>query len=167
MAEPEFIATDCDGTITFLDGAGSPVSLEMSYTQGDWKIDGVQHEQREVLAFYARGVLKGLRYGDPVHPTLSGTCMVTDLTHGTDSTPLDFLRATGAYTGNVTQDDGGEVFTVGVRIKVERSTHGMGGDNTVTCGNVHLQVGWAEGRPSTLTWAGTIYGDVEIVKAAS
>jgi len=167
MAEPEFIATDCDGTITFLDGAGSPVSLAMEYTQGDWKIDGLHKDQREVIPFIARGVLKGLRYGDPVFPTLTGTCMVTDLTHGTDQTPLDFLRAAGAYTGNVTQDGDGEVFTVGVRITVERSAHGAGGDNTVTCNNVHMTIGWAEGRPSTLTFSGTVYGSVVIAKAAS
>lgn len=158
MAEPEFIATDCDGTITLLDGAGTAVSLAMGYSNGDWKIDGLTKEQREVLAFYSRGRLKGKRLGDPVHPTITGTAMVTGLTHATDSTPLDFLRQTGAYTGNVTQDADGEVFTVGLRITIERSSHGMGNDETITLPDVHLTIGWAEGRPTTLSFNGTIYG---------
>lgn len=164
MAEPDFIATDCDGTITLLDGAGTPVSLAMGYSQGDWKVDGLTKEQREVLPFYSRGQLKGLRLGDPVHPTITGTAMVTGLTHATDSTPLDFLRQAGAYTGNVTQDGDGEVLTVGVKITIERSSHGMGSDETITCTNVHMTIGWAEGRPTTLSFNGTIYGSVAIAK---
>lgn len=164
MAEPDFIATDCDGTITLLDGAGTPVSYAMGYTQGDWKIDGLTKEQREVLTFISRGRLKGKRLGDPVFPTLTGTAMVTGLTHSTDSTPLDFLRAVGAYTGNVTQDADGEVYTVGIRITIERSAHGMGNDETITLPDTHMTIGWAEGRPTTLAFSGTVYGTPAFAK---
>lgn len=57
MAFDTVVRHDTDGSITLLDGTGTPVTIVVPFTQGDLTIDGLSKDLREVVAYQSRGTL--------------------------------------------------------------------------------------------------------------
>ena len=92
-----------DGSITLKDGTGTPVTLAVALSVGDLTISGMETDTlgRTVNAYETRGVLRSLRRGARVYPTVSFSCQLADITDGTDNTLFDFLLKRGSYASNV------------------------------------------------------------------
>ena len=161
MAIDSVVRHDCDGTIQLLDGTGTPVTLDVPFSQGDFSLSGLSKEQREVVAYQSRGTLHSIRLGDKTFPTVSFSAMLSNLTDATLTTALDFLRKAGSYSSNATQStNSAEVFTVGMKLTIEGTDHGASKDDVITLTNVACTFDVGEGRPNTLTVNGTVYGTV-------
>jgi len=161
MAYDTVVRHDTDGSITLLDGAGSPVTIVVPFTQGDLTIDGLSKDLREVVAYQSRGTLHSIRYGDKTFPTVSFTAMLTTVMSASLENAVDFLRKSNFYSGNITQStNSAEVFTVGLKLTIEGTAHGASKDDVITLTNVSCTFSIGEGRPNVLTVNGTVYGSI-------
>ena len=152
-----------DGSITLKDGTGSPVTLAVALSVGDLTISGLETNTlgRATNAYETRGVLRSLRRGARVYPTVSFSCQLTDITDATDNTLFDFLLKRGSYASNVsTTATTGDVYTVDVVFTIEGTDLGDGSDHVITLEDVHFTSDLAEGEPNTISASGTIYGTV-------
>ena len=56
MAAPgTFISNFTNGTITFKDGTGTPLTLTLSLDEGNFSVSGLADRLREVAAYETRG----------------------------------------------------------------------------------------------------------------
>jgi hypothetical protein len=152
-----------DGSVTFKDGTGTPVTLSVPFTMGDCSISGLAQDAlgRATNAYETRGVLVGLRRGAREYPTFSMSLMVPDVSDGSNVTPLDFIRKKGAYTSNVSTTTAlGDVYTIDIVLTIEGTDLGDAADHTFTLEDVDCRADFAEGEPNTLTINGTIYGTI-------
>lgn len=152
------------GTITLSDGTGSPITLVMRFDKGDLKFGGVVPGLREAVAITSRGKLRSLRRGQPVYPTVSFSCRVTDFSETGTGTPLDWLaKTTGTpFASRVsTSASIGDLDTTDVIFKMEGTEYGDGADHTIKLEDVHLTMDFEESEDgNTLSLSGTVYGDI-------
>ena len=152
-----------DGSVTLKDGTGTPVTLSVPFTMGDCAISGLAQDAlgRATNAYETRGVLVGLRRGAREYPTFSMSVMVADLSDGSNTTILDFIRKKGSYAANVsTTATTGDVYTIDIVVTIEGTDFGDAADHTFTLEDVDCRADFSEGEPNTLTINGTIYGTV-------
>ena len=69
MAVSTVIKHFTDGTIELADGTGTPVTLTVPFSQGDFSISGVQESQKAVNVYQSRGTLHSLRLGEKTFVT--------------------------------------------------------------------------------------------------
>ena len=74
-----------DGSITLKDGTGTPLTLTVALSVGDLTISGLETDTlgRAVNAYETRGVLRSLRRGARVYPTVSFSAHLADVTDAT------------------------------------------------------------------------------------
>ena len=150
-----------DGTVTLADGTGTPVTLDVQWSQGDTGISGLAAVQRDVIAYQTRGALHSVRYGARNFPTVSFSFMFGSFTDATDSAPLDFLMFTNKYSANIsTINSPGEVHGLKITLTVEGTDLGDASDHTIVLDDVHCTFDISEGEPNTCTVNGTVYGSV-------
>jgi len=161
MAASTIVKTNADGTISIKDGTGTPVVFTSAFSQGDLTVDGITQAQRVVTPYEARGVFKGARLGARAYPSGSFTCMLTDVSDGTDTTLIDFVLQQNAYSGNIsTGATSGDAYLVTITLTIEGTDHGDAGDHTIEMANCHCTLAVAEGEPNTVSVAFTVYGSV-------
>jgi hypothetical protein len=161
MAASTVIKNLNDGTITLEDGTGSPVTLVVPFSVGDFSLDGLAATLNEVTAYETRGTLNTVRHTARTYPTLSFSMQVADYADGTDGTVLDFVRFANSYSANVsTLGANADVKTVKVTLTVEGTDHGDAADHTIVLDDVHVTASSSEGDPNTVSISGTVYGSV-------
>lgn len=161
MAASTIIKQDTDGTITLLDGTGSPITHAVPFTQGDLSIEGLGPALREVVRHETRGTLHSVRYGARTYPTISFSAMVADYSDGTDQTAVDFILKNGSYSSNVsTLGSGAEVYTFSVQLDIEGTDHGDAADHQIVALNVDGTLSVTEGQPNTISFSGTVNGAI-------
>ena len=160
MAASTVVKNFADGSIALFDGAGSPNTINVSFSQGDLSIDGLVEDQREVSAYETRGVLKSVRKTTRVYPTGSFNLMLTDLTDASDTTVIDFCLKQGSFNGNTTTLSGSDVYAIKIGLTIEGTNYGDSNDHTITLDDCRVTMALAEGDPSTVSVSFTCYGAI-------
>ena len=133
-----------DGSITLKDGTGTPLTLTVALSVGDLTISGLETDTlgRAVNAYETRGVLRSLRRGARVYPTVSFSAHLADVTDATDKTLFDFILKRGASASNVSTTAGtGDVYTLDVVFTIEGTDLGDAADHVITLEDVHFTEG--------------------------
>jgi hypothetical protein len=152
-----------DGSITLLDGTGTPLSLTARFSTGDFSISGLKAKLRDTTAYQARGTVTSIRHGNRNFPSISFTCQIAEFSETGTGTIMDFITAKSGspFASRVsTRGSSAEVFTCDVKITVEGSDHGDTSDGTFTAEDVELSFDFSEGEPNTITLNGTVYGAI-------
>lgn len=148
-----------DGSLTLKDGTGTPVTLVIPFTMGDFTLSGLQETQRAVVAYETRGTLHTIRHSTRTYPTGSFTLALADFSDATNQTALDFLMQRNSYSANVSTLTPTEVYAVDLVWTVEGTNLGDPADHVATMTDCVCTLDLAEGEPNTLSVSFTMYGD--------
>lgn len=152
-----------DGSLTAKDGTGTPETLVIPFTTGDFSLDGLTQARRATNVYETRGQLVGLRKGAKSFPTGSFSCMIADYSDATNETALDFLLKQNSYSANVSTTTAlGDVYTVDLVFTVEGTDLGDAADHVITLEDCDCSMGFAEGEPNSLSVSFTVYGAVSM-----
>jgi hypothetical protein len=159
MAESTVVKVRRDGTITILDGAGSPLSYTVAYENGDLSY---AEDKAGRIVIRDRGTIVGLRAGDdPVQSLSFSVHLRAFAITATNATLIDVIQRTGAWVAATsTGGTGFEQFLVTVKITVEGTDQGDSADHVATFAKVLLTYDVKEGDPDTLNVKGEIYGGI-------
>lgn len=162
MAISTVIKNLWDGSITLADGTGTPVTLTVPCSVGDFKVDGLDATAREVKAYETRGTLNSLRRGERRYSNVSFSVHFREFTNSSAGVVLDFIRFANGYSANISTRGGStaDVKTIKVTLTIEGTDLGDGKDHTIVLPDCHLMAEFAEGDPNTLVVSGICYGDV-------
>ena len=158
--ESSVVKTYRDGTQTIEDGAGTPLSYDIAYEDGDFSVD-VDKAGRTVI--YDRGAIVGLRKGnDPVN-AFSITVDMRQFTDADDSTIVDICEQppTGAWSA-ATSVAGKEYefFLVKCTFTVKGVDNGDSADHKLIMDKVLLNWSFKEGDRNKITIKGEVYGAI-------
>jgi len=163
-AESSQIKLATDGSMTLLDGTGTPVTLALQYSDGDFSGTNLADKLNEVVAIAPRGKFKTLGSGARRYPEISFSVFCGNIVGSSTSapgTPLEFLGGYGAYSANVSTLGTGRRMTVDVRLTVEGTDYGDAADETITFEDCHLTGTYTESMEGNkLSVTGTCYGAV-------
>ncbi len=160
MAASTVVKNFSDGTLNLTSGGGSPVSISVTFAQGDLSIDGLVEDQRETAAYESRGVLRSLRKTTRIYASGSFSLMLSDLTDAADQTVLDFLLKQGSYSGNASTLTGSDAYCIKIGLSIEGTNHGDANDHTISLDSCRITTAIAEGDPSTITASFICYGAI-------
>lgn len=149
-----------DGEIQLTSGGGAPVSLVVSYEDGNFSASGLAaNEARTVIR--DRGTIVGLRKGDDEVPTLSFSVHMAEFSNAGANTILDIVNGTasGATLTSIA-GTGYEQFLLRVKMTCEGTAHGDNADGHVIFDNVLFTADFSEGDPNVLNFQGEIYGSI-------
>jgi len=157
MAYSSVVKTKRDGVISICDAAGfgGANTIDISAEPGDFSMTAAQESR---LDFLDRGrLVTSARYGDDAGLTGSFSSYWRDATDAAVATLFDILNQSG-YVSTApwvsTIGASAEVFAVDIRLVIEGSDHGDGGDHSITIEDCSLDYGFAEGDPdvTTVNW---------------
>lgn len=148
-----------DGTITVSDGAGTPLTVEVKYEDGNLSIDDLAAGNWEIQKFEDRGTPYALRATTKKEVKVSFTCHAVNLT-GANSV-LEAIRKTGTWAAATSTlpiaSGGSEVHCVQVSWAGERSDFGATADAAVVLKKCRLVGSLKEGTPGELSFQGSAY----------
>ena len=155
MAESNIIKNFREGTISFLDGAGTPNTYTVTLESGDLKVTGQNFSGKsyEVSDYDDRGEWAGSRKARRKYPTATFSCYFRAFTGVTGSgTIKDFLLFRNASSGNTSTTSLGDVKTLDLKLTIEGTDLGDAVDHTTTLEDCIVDsVDFEEGDPSKLT----------------
>lgn len=162
MALSNIIQTSRHGSLTLLDGTGTPLTYSVRYDKGDFSISGLSPDMAEIITFAARHVHIGHAKGAPTYPTVSFSMFITDYSETSSGTIQDFLHATSGtpFSARTTVASNYDGFACDIRWDADTSGSGSA-DNTITmkgCVVTGYDVSEADDG-TTLTVNATVYGD--------
>lgn len=165
MAAPSsYVKTAVMGSLTVLDGTGSPVSLVVPYTRGDLSIGPLGPKLNEPVKIGARGKHLSVAYGARVYPTVSFSAWLPNIT-GTDAvapgTLMEFLAGLGAYSANISTSGTGAPMTIDLKWTIEGTNFGDTADETITANDVFCTVTITEAMEgNSVAISGEILGPI-------
>lgn len=161
MAISSVVKNFRDGTLTFEDGTGSPITLVVQYEEGNFSLSGLQEGLTEINTYLDRGVLGSVRKTNASFPTFSFNAYLTDISDGSDTTLPDLVMKTGAYASAVsTLGANADVMTYKLTWVVEGTNFGDSADHIVILNNAHIMIDMSEGDPDTFSVSGTVFGTI-------
>lgn len=149
-----------DGVLTIKDGAGTPLTYALPYTDGDFSMSGIVEDQSAVQSFKNRGRTYSVRKTEDQDLEFSFTCHCHALLgDGTTAGLYDVLAKKGVWAAatSTLPAASGDVFCVTLVFTAERSNFGATSDVSVTLKYCHMSGDFQEGIPSTLSISGTAY----------
>lgn len=151
-----------DGTIVINDGTSpTPLTLTVQFEAGDFSISGLNQGNYEITKYLDRGDLGSIRKTNRSFPTGSFTAHMTDLSDGTDRLLWDAVNKTGAWASAVsTLGANADVFALQIVLSVEGTNFGDSTDHTLTLGNCHCSIDFAEGDPNSFTLNFEVLGTI-------
>jgi hypothetical protein len=164
MAAPAtFAANFSHGSITVTDGTPStPLDITLDVDNGDLSISGLAAVLREVVAYERRGTLHAVALGSRTYPEVSFSAMLANWSKATTGSPLaDMILGTSGseYAARIgTLGSTHPVVTFNVTFEF---TDYDGTSHDLTLHDVHVVFDFAEGDPSTLSFSGTVYGEID------
>ena len=162
MALSTIVKSAIDGTITLNDGtAVTPLSVALTFDNGDLSISGLAKTLNEVVAIQGRGKHRSVRLGARSYPTLSFTAHVSQLTAAADDGPVtDMVLGQGVYSAAVSTSSG-DVYTLDLTYDIEGTDLGDSADQQIVINDIHCTVDFSESMDgSTVSISGTIYGAI-------
>ena len=163
MAYSTIVKTKRDGVLTLKDGTGTPVTLEISYEEGNVTFDTPKAAQSVIRD---RGAIVNVRKGDD-EPSATGSFSAyfrqfTDASEAGDI--LDFINKTGNYSSNVSTGSTGtpyvEFYCIDIEYICDSSLSGDADDHIATLSKCVCTASFTEGDPSSFTINFTCYGGV-------
>jgi hypothetical protein len=151
-----------DGKITFQDGTGSPVTLEVAYEEGNFSFET---PVRDEIVVRDRGTISTVRQGDEQPITGSFNFYMRSFTDASNAGSIqDFITGTGSYNANVSTGTAGspyvEHYSIDMEYEVEGTALGDDTDTAATFSKCVCVLSFAEGDPSAFTLNFTCYGGV-------
>jgi len=159
MAVSTVIKHFTDGTISLEDGTGTPVTLTVPFSQGDFSISGLQESQKAVNVYQSRGTLHTLRKGEKTFVTGSFSAMLADVSDSSAGALLDFVRKTNAYSANASTSGSGDVYTIKITLTIEGTDLGDSADHTIVLDDCACTADVSEGEPDSISISFTSYAD--------
>jgi hypothetical protein len=149
-----------DGKLTFRDGTGSPVTLEVAYEEGNFSFET---PLRDEVVVRDRGTISTVRKGDEQPITGSFNFYMRQFTDASNAGSIqDFITGTGFYNANVSTGTAGqpyvEHYAVDLTFEVEGTELGDTSDHTATFEKMVCSLSFAEGDPSAWTLSFNCYG---------
>jgi hypothetical protein len=161
MAQSTVIKNFRDGTLTFTDNTGTPLSMPIVYEAGDFSIDNLNEGLVETTAYLDRGEFATLRKTNRVFPSFSFTAHMTDLSDATDKLLYDLARKTGAWAGAVsTLGAAADAMTYKLTWACEGTNFGDTTDHTLVLNDCRVTVSLSEGDPNSFSVSGIVYGAI-------
>ena len=159
MAVSTVIKHFTDGTIELADGTGTPVTLTVPFSQGDFSISGVQESQKAVNVYQSRGTLHSLRLGEKTFVSGSFSAMLADVSDASAGNLLDFIQKANAYSGNTSTSSNGDVYTIKITLTIEGTDLGDSADHTIVLDDCACTADVSEGEPDSISISFTSYAD--------
>jgi len=160
MAVSTVIKHFTDGTITLEDGtSGTPVTLTVPFSQGDFSISGIQESQKAVNVYQSRGTLHTLRKGEKTFITGSFSARLADVSDASAGALLDFIQKTNAYSSNASTLGSGDVYTIKITLTIEGTDLGDSADHTIVLDDCACTADVSEGEPDSISISFTSYAD--------
>jgi len=161
MAQSTVIKNFRDGTLTFSDNTGTPLTLAIQYEAGDFSIDNLNEGLVETTAYLDRGEFATLRKTNRVFPSFSFTAHMTDLSDATDKLLYDLARKTGAWTAAVsTLGANADAMTYKLTWACEGTNFGDTADHTLVMDSCRITLSISEGDPNSFSVSGIVYGAI-------
>jgi hypothetical protein len=131
-------------TVTFKDGAGTPLTRTLGPGPGNVKFDNIAEGNKDVTLIRDRGANLEYVYGDDKE--MSGSIDVYEVGDETGSSILDAILKTGDFASATTTDAGGVVWTGTMVVVGTRN----GVTNTYTLSKVRIEASYAEAADGNL-----------------
>jgi hypothetical protein len=158
MSLPSAPTIPKDGSLTFYDGAGTPLSSTLLYEDGDLQVSGFMHGQMSVQEFKSRGMTYALRQVESQNLEVQFSAHLVGLTDATDFTIMDVVRRQGTWASATSTSAGkGNVFTVKAVFSADTTAIGATTDASLTLYYLHLTADLSEGAPGKISLKGTAY----------
>ncbi len=161
MAASTVVKVRRDGTLKLQDGAGSPVTLEIDYEDGNFSADLLGADADRIV-IRDRGTIVGLRSGDDQVGSLSFSVHMREFANQGAATLIDFCN--GLSAGSALTSTGGsgyEPFLCTVMMEVEGTDHGDNADGVCNFLKVLLTADFSEGDPNVINVSGEVYGGIQ------
>ena len=161
MAASTVVKVRRDGKIRLQDGAGSPVTLEIDYEDGNFSADLLGADADRIV-IRDRGSIVGLRSGDDQVGSLSFSVHMREFSNQGAATLIDFCNGTAA--GSALTSTGGSGFTpflCTVMMDIEGTDHGDNADGACIFNKVLLTADFSEGDPNVINVSGEVYGVIQ------
>lgn len=157
------------GTMTFLDATGTPITLVLALDHGNFSWDVIAEELNEEVIGQRRGKFAWLGRGERIFPAWSITAYcgnIVGATALTAGTPTEFVTKKGFYAANVSTLGASRKCTIDAKLTIEGTQWGDTADETVTFEDSVCKVAFqeaAEGNIITIT--GRTLGSVVVVNS--
>tara|TARA_R100001463_G_scaffold21162_1_gene51070 strand:- start:195 stop:695 length:501 start_codon:yes stop_codon:yes gene_type:complete len=161
MAASTVVKVRRDGKIKLQDGAGSPVTLEIDYEDGNFSADLLGADADRIV-IRDRGSIVGLRSGDDQVGSLSFSVHMREFSNQGAGTLIDFCN--GLSAGSALTSTGGSGFTpflCTVMMDIEGTDHGDNADGACIFNKVLLTADFSEGDPNVINVSGEVYGVIQ------
>lgn len=159
------------GTVTLIDGTGSPVSLVIPLSNGDFQCDGLEQHLNAAVVYTARTVVVGLGRGKPSTPKWSVSALVGNLVGKTTTapgSPLEFVTGKGAYAANVSTLGASREITCDAKLTIKGTPWGDSADETFTMEDSVCVVKFEEREEGNrITISGMCLGSIVVVNDAN
>lgn len=155
-----------DGTISLIDGSGSPVTLNVDYEEGNFSFDQTKADR---VIIRNRGSISdgAVRKGDDQPITGSFAFYMRQFTSASAGSILDFINKTGSYSGNTSTGSSGapyvEEYAITIKLTVDGGTVGddSGEDShQAEFAKCVATASFAEGDPNQITINFECFGGV-------
>ncbi|TXH41152.1 MAG: hypothetical protein E6Q97_38110 [Desulfurellales bacterium] len=149
-----------DGVLTIKDGAGTPLSYAIPYSDGDFSLSGLVEDQTTVQSFRNRGRTYAIRKVEDQDLEFSFTCHAhAILGDGATAGLYDVLGKKGVWAAatSTLPAAAGDAFCVSLTFTAERSNLGATSDASVVLKYCRISGDFQEGVPSTFSISGTAY----------
>jgi len=170
-AESTFWKNNLQGTVTFIDGTGTPVTLVLSTDRGDLKITNLGAKLNAPAIFERRGKFGSLNRGARAYPILTLSAFVGNLASSSTSapgTPFEFAVKAGAYAANVSTLGANREYTIDVKLSIEGTNFGDASDETITAEDCLVACEFAEGIDgNVLSLTATVLGSVVLTNSSN
>lgn len=147
-----------DGSITITDGAA--LTYTIPYEDGDFAMDGLEANQKSVVAFKNRGKTYSVRETEDVDIGFSFSAhAIAALGDGATAMLSDVALKLGVWAAATSKITGaqGNAYLLQVKWTGERSIFGATADTTVTLKYCRLVLSLAEGIPGKFSIKGTCF----------
>ena len=157
MAESAVPKVPRDGTLVIKDGAGSPASYTVQYSDAV----SLTNTQTAAIHIYNRGTRVYTRQGNTAIPTISFNVIFASWTDATDGTIIDAMTGTGGFSSWTKVLSNVEHFNTTAVFTTEGTDFSDDVDGVVTATGLRLvDFSFAEGEPNTLTFNCEILGTI-------
>tara|TARA_R110000824_G_scaffold197027_1_gene380300 strand:+ start:2713 stop:3213 length:501 start_codon:yes stop_codon:yes gene_type:complete len=160
MAVSAAVKVRRDGTLVLESGGGSPVTLTVTYEDGNFSANTLgANEDRIVIR--DRGSIVGLRKGDDQVGTVGFSVHYREFTNAGAGVLLDFINGTQAGSAlNTAGGPGFEQFLCKITFTTEGTDNGDNADGQAIFNSVLLTADFSEGDPDVLNVQGEVYGAI-------
>ncbi len=169
MAVSNVIKNFRDGSLVISDGTGTPITLTVSFDEGNFTVNNLKSTLAETVAYETRGQLRSVRHTTILLPTGSFSVMFNQFSEATVGTVCDAILKNGAFSSAVSVDGANaEVMKYDLAFTVAGTVHGDASDHTFGATSCELVLdSFSEGDPNTVSVSFTCYGQLTGDLAAS